>query len=532
MGIIASAVQKKSAAYEQQDGENRLLSSRLKSITQNILSGGSEAAKTKQRQQGKLLVRERIDQLLDQGSPFLEMGMMAGYQSYEFPTPAAGLVTGIGQIHGIECMIIANDCTIKGGCYFPLTVKKHLRAQEIAQENHLPCIYLVDSGGAYLPEQARVFPDQYHFGRIFYNQARLSAMGIPQIAVVMGSCTAGGAYIPAMADQTIMVKNQATIFLAGPPLVKAAINEIVTAETLGGTEVHTQISGVADYAAENDQDALAKARELLVYSNKRKTVSLAVQDPKEPRYAKEDLYGLIPIDSRQPLPMIDIIARLVDNSEFSQFKPLYGSSLLCGFAHLYGYPIGVIANNGILFPESANKGTHFIQLCCQRKIPLLFLQDINGFMVGKKYEHSGIAKAGAKMVAAVACAEVPKITFIVGGSYGAGNYAMCGRAYQPRFLFMWPNAKISVMGGDQAALVLAEIKNQQEKKPWSQSEKDQFMSEIKKTYQANSNCYAASSQLFDDGVIDPIETRRVAGLCLLATLNAPIRATEFGIFRI
>jgi 3-methylcrotonyl-CoA carboxylase beta subunit len=499
-----------------------------------IQQGGSESARQRHLEQGKLLVRDRIDALLDPSSPFLELSPLAGDQLYEEDVPAGGLITGIGQIAGQECMIVANDATVKGGTYYPITVKKHLRAQEIAGENHLPCLYLVDSGGAYLPRQDEVFPDRDHFGRIFYNQARLSAQNIPQIAVVMGSCTAGGAYVPAMADESIMVKNQATIFLAGPPLVKAATGEEVSAEELGGADVHCRISGVADYYALDDRQALEMARRIVSNLNRRKSLNLAMQTPREPAYDTDELLGIINADPRRPYDVREIIARLIDGSEFDEFKALYGATLVCGFAHLYGYPVGVIANNGILFAESAQKGAHFIELCCQRKIPLIFLQNITGFMVGKKYENEGIAKHGAKLVTAVACADIPKFTVIIGGSYGAGNYAMCGRAYQPRFLFMWPNAKISVMGGEQAARVLTQVKDEQLKrqnKAWEQTARDSFMDTIRAQYELQGNAFYASAHLWDDGVISPLDTRRVLGLCLSAALNAPIGPTKFGVFR-
>ncbi len=500
----------------------------------HIQRGGSESARQRHLEQGKLLVRDRINELLDPSSPFLELSPLAGDQLYEEDVPAGGLITGIGQIAGQECMIVANDATVKGGTYYPVTVKKHLRAQEIAGENHLPCLYLVDSGGAYLPRQDEVFPDRDHFGRIFYNQARLSAQNIPQIAVVMGSCTAGGAYVPAMADESIMVKNQATIFLAGPPLVKAATGEEVSAEELGGADVHCRISGVADYYARDDRQALEMARRIVGNLNRRKSLNLATQASREPAYDSSELPGIINADPRRPYDVREIIARLIDGSDFDEFKALYGVTLVCGFAHLYGYPVGIIANNGILFAESAQKGTHFIELCCQRKIPLIFLQNITGFMVGKKYENEGIAKHGAKMVTAVACANIPKFTIIIGGSYGAGNYAMCGRAYQPRFLFMWPNAKISVMGGEQAARVLTQVKDEQFKrqnKAWAETARDSFMDTIRAQYEQQGNAWYASAHLWDDGVISPLDTRRVLGLCLSASLNAPICPTKFGVFR-
>ena len=499
-----------------------------------IRQGGSAAAHQRHLEQGKLLVRDRIDQLLDPGSPFLELSALAGENLYYDDVPAGGIITGIGLVNGQECMIVANDATVKGGTYYPITVKKHLRAQEIAGENHLPCIYLVDSGGAYLPKQDEVFPDRDHFGRIFFNQARLSAQNIPQIAVVMGSCTAGGAYVPAMADEAIMVKKQATIFLGGPPLVKAATGEEVSAEELGGAEVHCRVSGVADYYANDDLHALHKARQLVAQLNRSKCEKIDSQTARDPVYNPEELLGIVNADPRKPFDIREVIARLVDASEFEEFKALYGTTLVCGFAWWYGYPVGIIANNGILFSESALKGTHFIQLCCQRKIPLIFLQNITGFMVGKKYENEGIAKHGAKMVAAVASAQVPKFTVIIGNSYGAGNYAMCGRAYQPRFLWMWPNAKISVMGGEQAGRVLAQVKEDQllrQHKNWPAAEQDAFIEQTRQQYELQGNAYYSSARLWDDGIIKPSETRRVLGLCLSIALNAPISDTRWGIFR-
>ncbi|WP_423062314.1 carboxyl transferase domain-containing protein [Candidiatus Paracoxiella cheracis] len=506
----------------------------LQETLATIEEGGPEKSRQRQLEHGKLLVRDRINKLLDPGSAFLELSPLAGYQLYKDDVPAGGIITGIGQVAGQECMIVANDPTVKGGTYYPITAKKHLRAQEIAQANHLPCIYLVDSGGAYLPKQDEVFPDRDHFGRIFYNQANLSAKNIPQIAVVMGSCTAGGAYVPAMADESIMVKNQATIFLGGPPLVKAATGEIVSAEELGGADVHCKISGVADHYANDDEHALKIARNIVADLNRTKKITLALEPIAEPAYDPEEIPGIISADSRMPYDVHEIIARLVDNSEFDEFKALYGPTLVCGFAHIFGYPVGIIANNGILFSESALKGAHFIDLCSKRKIPLVFLQNITGFMVGKKYENSGIAKHGAKMVNAVACTNVPKFTVIIGGSYGAGNYAMCGRAYDPRFLFMWPNARISVMGGEQAAHVLAQVKLDKMKRhgeSWSAQDQETFMDQIRANYEAQANPYYASARLWDDGVINPLDTRRVLGLCISASLNAPIHDTHFGVFR-
>lgn len=507
---------------------------KLERVLLEVKQGGPEKARNRQREQGKLLARERINHLLDPGSHFLEFSTLAGYQLYDDTVPAGGLITGIAQIAGTECVIIANDPTVKGGTYYPISVKKHLRAQTIAEQNNLPCIYLVDSGGAYLPKQDEVFPDRDHFGHIFYNQARLSAKNIPQIAVVMGACTAGGAYVPAMADEVVMVKNQATIFLGGPPLVKAAIGEVVNAEELGGANVHCRVSGVADYLAENDQQALELTRNIVRNLNRKKDIPLRIQSPQEPAYHTEELLGIVNSDPRQPYDVHEIIARLVDGSSFDEFKALYATTLVCGFAHIYGYPIGIVANNGILFSESALKGAHFIELCSQRKIPLLFLQNVTGFMVGKKYENGGIAKHGAKMVHAVACTEVPKFTVIIGNSYGAGNYAMCGRGYDPRFLFIWPNAHIGVMGGTQAANVLAQIKRDQIERNgdiWDAKEEAKFKSTIRTNYELQANPYYSTARLWDDGIINPIDTRLVLGRCISASLNAPIPQTRFGIFR-
>lgn len=534
MSVIKSAVKLNSDSYKTNIAAMQGELSKLNEALNTIHQGGSEKAHARQRELGKLLVRERIEKLLDRGSPFLELSQLAGYELYDDPLPAAGIVTGIGHVHGQECMIIANDPSVKGGTYYPVTVKKHLRAQEIAEINHLPCIYLVDSGGAFLPLQDEVFPDRDHFGRIFYNQARMSAKNITQIAVVMGSCTAGGAYVPAMADESIMVKKQATIFLGGPPLVKAATGEEVTAEELGGADVHCRTSGVADYYANSDEHALRMARDIVKQLNRKKTHCINTIASQEPLYPTEELLGIVNADLRTPYDVHEIIARIVDGSEFNEFKALYGTTLVCGFAHIYGYPVGIIANNGILFSESALKGTHFIELCCKRKIPLLFLQNITGFMVGKKYESNGIAKNGAKMVTAVACAAVPKITVLIGGSYGAGNYAMCGRAYGARFLYMWPNARISVMGGEQAAHVLAEVKQQQKKRrkeTWAEDEKNQFMQNIRDSYDTNASPYYSSARVWDDGVISPLDTRRIVGLSLATCFNTPIANTEFGIFR-
>ncbi|MEP9321054.1 carboxyl transferase domain-containing protein [Pseudomonas sp. LABIM340] len=506
----------------------------LRAVLGRVHEGGGAAAQAKHTARGKLLVRERINRLLDAGSPFLEVSALAAHDVYGEDVAAAGVVAGIGRVEGVECMIVGNDATVKGGSYYPLTVKKHLRAQTIAQQNRLPCIYLVDSGGANLPRQDEVFPDREHFGRIFFNQANMSAQGIPQIAVVMGSCTAGGAYVPAMSDETIMVRNQATIFLAGPPLVKAATGEVVSAEDLGGADVHCKTSGVADYYAEDDEHALAIARRCIANLNWTKQGKLNTLAPRAPLYASDELYGVIPVDSKQPFDVREIIARLVDGSEFDEFKALFGTTLVCGFAHLHGYPVAILANNGILFAEAAQKGAHFIELACQRGIPLVFLQNITGFMVGQKYEAGGIAKHGAKLVTAVACAQVPKFTVIIGGSFGAGNYGMCGRAYDPRFLWMWPNARIGVMGGEQAAGVLAQVKREQAERAGnalSAEDEAKIKAPILEQYERQGHPYYSSARLWDDGVIDPAQTRDVLGLALSASLNAPVEATRFGVFR-
>ncbi|HDV5793433.1 TPA: methylcrotonoyl-CoA carboxylase [Legionella pneumophila] len=534
MAKLTTQINTSSQEFKNNQANMQALVTDLREKIHQISLGGDEKARTKHQQQGKLLPRERLHQLLDPGSPFLELSQLAAYQVYEDTIPAAGIITGIGRVAGNECVIVVNDATVKGGTYYPLTVKKHLRAQEIALINHLPCIYLVDSGGAFLPLQDQVFADKEHFGRVFYNQAQMSALNIPQIAVVMGSCTAGGAYVPAMADESIMVKNQATIFLGGPPLVKAATGEVISAEELGGAEVHCRHSGVSDHYAENDAHALHLARVAISNLNRKKPDSIHRVDTVPPLYDSEDLTGIIPTDPRKPFDIREIIARVVDGSEFDEFKALFGTTLVCGLARLYGYPIGIIANNGILFSESAQKGSHFIELCCQRKIPLVFLQNITGFMVGSKYEASGIAKHGAKMVTAVANANVPKFTIIVGGSFGAGNYAMCGRAYAPRFLWAWPNARISVMGGEQAANVLAQItreKYAKQGKEWSLEEEEQFKTQMRSQYETQGNPYYASARLWDDGVIAPQDTRKILGLGLSAALNAPIEDTRFGVFR-
>ena len=504
-----------------------------------VAAGGGEAARAKHVARGKLPPRERVQMLLDPGTPFLELAPLAALAMYpdrdgSDSAPCAGLIAGVGRVSGIDCLIICNDATVKGGTYYPMTVKKHLRAQEVAMQNNLPCIYLVDSGGANLPNQDDVFPDREHFGRIFYNQANMSAQGIAQIAVVMGSCTAGGAYVPAMSDETIIVKNQGTIFLGGPPLVKAAIGEIVSAEDLGGGDVHTRLSGVADHLAQNDAHALALARQAVASLNRSKRAYQTLRTPLPPLYEASELYGVIPADTRKPYDVHEVIARIVDGSEFHEFKARFGATLVCGFAHIEGMPVGIIANNGVLFSESAQKGAHFIELCCQRKVPLVFLQNITGFMVGKKYENEGIARHGAKMVTAVATASVPKFTVIIGGSYGAGNYGMCGRAFSPRFLWMWPNARICVMGGEQAAGVLATVKRdgiEGRGGQWSADEEATFKQPVLDQFAQQSHPYYASARLWDDGIIDPADTRRVLALGLSASLNAPIGEPKFGVFR-
>jgi 3-methylcrotonyl-CoA carboxylase beta subunit len=506
---------------------------------QKSAAGGGEKARAKHVARGKLPPRERVQMLLDPGTPFLELAPLAAHAMYLNKegledAPCAGMIAGIGRVNGVDCMIVCNDATVKGGTYYPMTVKKHLRAQEVAQQNNLPCIYLVDSGGANLPNQDEVFPDRDHFGRIFYNQANMSALGIPQIAVVMGSCTAGGAYVPAMSDEAIIVKNQGTIFLGGPPLVKAATGEVVSAEDLGGGDVHTRLSGVADHLAQNDAHALALARQAVGALNRKKNIELQLREPAAPLYDSQEIYGVIPADSRKPFDVREIIARIVDGSEFAEFKARFGPTLVCGFAHIEGMPVGIIANNGILFSESALKGAHFIELCCQRKVPLVFLQNITGFMVGRKYENEGIARNGAKMVTAVATAKVPKFTIIIGGSFGAGNYGMCGRAFGPRFLWMWPNARICVMGGEQAAGVLATVKRdgiEARGGTWSTEDEAVFKQPILDQFGSQSHPYYATARLWDDGIIDPADTRRVLALGLSASLNAPIEDTKFGLFR-
>ena len=496
--------------------------------------GGDERSRQRHVERGKLLPRERVQRLVDPGTPFLELSPLAANGVYDDEIHAASIITGVGRVEGQECVIVCNDATIKGGTYYPITVKKHLRAQEIARENRLPCIYLVDSGGANLPNQADIFPDREHFGRIFYNQANMSAMGIPQIAVVMGSCTAGGAYVPAMSDESIIVRNQGTIFLGGPPLVKAATGEVVTAEELGGADTHSRKSGVTDHYAQDDSHALALARRIVTTLNRAKRPEVVLRDPVEPAYDIGELDGIVPQSLATQYDVREVIARLVDGSVFDEFKRLYGTTLVTGFAHIWGMPVAILANNGILFSESALKGAHFIELACQRGIPLLFLQNIAGFMVGAKYEAGGIAKDGAKLVTAVACAQVPKLTLIIGGSYGAGNYGMCGRAYSPRFMFTWPNARISVMGGEQASSVLAQVKRdgmEARGETWSKDEEDAFRAPIRARYEAEGNPYFATARLWDDGIIAPSETRRVLALALSATLNAPIPRTQFGVFR-
>ncbi len=534
MAILETKVNSHSAEFASNHEAMTKLVAELRQVSDTIKQGGGEKAQQKHLARGKLLPRERVSRLLDPGSPFLEIGQFAAHEVYGESVPAAGTIAGIGRINGIECMVVANDATVKGGSYYPITVKKHLRAQTIAEQNNLPCVYLVDSGGANLPRQDDVFPDREHFGRIFFNQANMSSKGIPQIAVVMGSCTAGGAYIPAMADESIIVKEQGTIFLAGPPLVKAATGEEVSAEDLGGGDVHCRTSGVADHLAENDEHALQLARAAVKRLNRQKQVQMDIAEPVAPRYSPSEIYGVVPPDLKTPYDVREVIARTVDNSEFDEFKALYGTTLVCGYARIWGFPVGIVANNGVLFSESSQKGAHFIELCAQRKIPLIFLQNITGFMVGQKYESEGIAKHGAKMVTAVACAQVPKITVITGGSFGAGNYGMCGRAYDPRFMFMWPNARISVMGGEQAAGVLAQIKKDnfaRTGESWTEEEENAFKQPIIDTYEAQGHPFYASARLWDDGVIDPAQTRDVLGLSISAALNAPIPDTRFGVFR-
>ena len=532
--ILDTQLNPRSADFQANAAAMRQLVDDLRAQLERVAQGGGEAARAKHLARGKLLPRDRVLNLLDPGTPFLEIAPLAALNMYEGAAPGAGMIAGIGRVAGTDCLIVCNDATVKGGTYYPMTVKKHLRAQEIAQQNCLPCIYLVDSGGANLPNQDEVFPDREHFGRIFYNQANMSAQGIAQIAVVMGSCTAGGAYVPAMSDETIIVKDQGTIFLGGPPLVKAATGEVVSAEDLGGGDVHTRLSGVADHLAHNDMHALALARAAVKNLNRNRPQALEGPAPAAPKFAAEELYGVIPTDTRKPFDVREIIARIVDGSEFDEFKARFGSTLVCGFARIEGMAVGIIANNGILFSESAVKGAHFIELCCQRKIPLVFLQNITGFMVGRKVENEGIARHGAKLVTAVATANVPKFTVIIGGSFGAGNYGMCGRAYSPRFLWMWPNARISVMGGEQAASVLATVRRdgiEGKGGQWSAEEEEAFKAPIRQQYEDQGHPYYATARLWDDGVIDPADTRRVLALGLAAARHAPIPDAKFGIFR-
>ncbi|MFD4744736.1 carboxyl transferase domain-containing protein [Streptomyces rubiginosohelvolus] len=534
--VLASAADPASEAWQANEAAHRALSDDLAGRLATARLGGGEKARARHEARGKLLPRDRVDTLLDPGSPFLELAPLAANGMYGDQAPAAGVIAGIGRVSGRECVIVANDATVKGGTYYPMTVKKHLRAQEVALENRLPCLYLVDSGGAFLPMQDEVFPDRDHFGRIFYNQARMSGAGIPQIAAVLGSCTAGGAYVPAMSDEAVIVRNQGTIFLGGPPLVKAATGEVVTAEELGGGEVHSRTSGVTDHLAEDDAHALRIVRNIVATLPGRAPLPWSVEPAEEPKVDPAGLYGAVPVDSRTPYDVREVIARVVDGSRFQEFKAEYGQTLITGFARIHGHPVGIVANNGILFSESAQKGAHFIELCDQRGIPLVFLQNISGFMVGRDYEAGGIAKHGAKMVTAVACTRVPKLTVVVGGSYGAGNYSMCGRAYSPRFLWMWPNAKISVMGGEQAASVLATVKRDQLGDDWSAEDEETFKAPIRAQYETQGNAYYASARLWDDGVIDPVDTRQVLGLALTACANAPLPQKDpagpgFGVFR-
>ncbi len=534
MPVIESKLDPRDATFAKNRDAMAALVADLRAKVAEIELGGGEGARAKHVARGKLLPRDRVRALIDAGSPFLEFSQLAAYGMYDDTIAAAGIITGIGRVAGRECVIVCNDATVKGGTYYPLTVKKHLRAQDIARENNLPCIYLVDSGGANLPNQIEVFPDRDHFGRIFYNQATMSALGIPQVAVVMGSCTAGGAYVPAMSDESIIVKEQGTIFLGGPPLVKAATGEIVSAEELGGADVHTRVSGVADHFALDDYHALALARRIVGNLNRPKRIAMEVRQPVAPKHDAQEIYGVISADIRKPYDVREVIARIVDGSEFDEFKARYGTTLVTGFARIWGLPVGIVANNGILFSESALKGAHFIELCAQRGVPLIFLQNVTGFMVGQKYEAGGIARDGAKMVTAVSCARVPKFTVIIGGSYGAGNYGMCGRAFSPRFLWMWPNARISVMGGEQAAIVLATVRRdaiEAKGGKWSADEEDAFKAPIRAQYDKEGHPYFASARVWDDGVIDPADTRRVLGLAISASLNQPIEPTRFGVFR-
>ncbi|RXH41102.1 carboxyl transferase domain-containing protein [Bradyrhizobium zhanjiangense] len=531
---LHSSIDPSSSDFARNSEAMRNLVADLREKLSQVAGGGGEASRNRHTARGKMLARERVDLLVDPGTSFLELSPLAAYGLYGGDVHSASVVTGVGRISGRECVIVANDATIKGGTYYPMTVKKHLRAQDIARQNNLPCVYMVDSGGAFLPLQDEIFPDERHFGRIFYNQAQMSSQGIPQIAVVMGSCTAGGAYVPAMSDESIIVRNQGTIFLGGPPLVKAATGEVVSAEELGGADVHSRQSGVTDHYAQNDAHAIGIARRIVGTLKPPTRPNLNMHAPREPLFAAEEIYGVVPVDGRKPFDVRDIIARIVDGSEFDEFKKLYGTTLVCGFAHIWGFPVGIIANNGILFSESSLKGAHFIELCCQRGIPLVFLQNITGFMVGKKYEAGGIARDGAKLVTAVATASVPKFTVVIGGSYGAGNYGMCGRAYAPRFLWMWPNARISVMGGEQASMVLSQVRRdniEAKGDSWSKEEEEKFRSPIRAQYESQGHPYYATARLWDDGVIDPADTRLVLGLGLSAASNAPIEPTKFGLFR-
>ncbi|MGI9326066.1 MAG: carboxyl transferase domain-containing protein [Pseudomonadales bacterium] len=535
MGTLESQIRTSSETFAHNAAHHRALAGQLRELVAQIAQGGDERSRERHLARGKLLPRDRVEFLLDPGTAFLEIGQLAGHELYEDIVPGAGIITGIGTVCGTQCVVVANDATVKGGTYYPITVKKHLRAQQIAQENALPCVYLVDSGGAFLPMQDEVFPDADDFGRIFYNQAHMSADGIAQIAVVMGSCTAGGAYVPAMCDESIIVRNQGTIFLGGPPLVKAATGEVVDAESLGGGDVHSRKSGVTDYLAADDEHALQLAREIVAHSHVRYKEQVVRQESRPPRYASEEIYGVLPTDSRTPVDVREVIARLVDGSEFDEFKALYGDTLVCGFAHIDGYPVAILANNGILFSESALKGAHFIEVADRRGIPLLFLQNITGFMVGQKYENGGIAKDGAKMVTAVACARVPKLTVVIGGSHGAGTYAMCGRAYGGRMLWTWPNARVSVMGGEQAAHVLATVRRdgaEARGQTWPESEQQSFMSDIRQQYDHQGHPYYSSARLWDDGVIDPADTRTVLALALAVTTREPLQPrSRFGVFR-
>ncbi|MGY4624626.1 carboxyl transferase domain-containing protein [Bradyrhizobium sp. USDA 4486] len=531
---LHSSIDTSSSDFARNSDAMRALVADLREKLSQVAGGGGEASRNRHTARGKMLARDRVDLLVDPGTSFLELSPLAAYGLYGGDVHSASVVTGVGRISGRECVIVANDATIKGGTYYPMTVKKHLRAQDIARQNNLPCVYMVDSGGAFLPLQDEIFPDERHFGRIFYNQAQMSSQGIPQIAIVMGSCTAGGAYVPAMSDESIIVRNQGTIFLGGPPLVKAATGEVVSAEELGGADVHSRQSGVTDHYAQNDAHAIGIARRIVATLKPSVRPNLNMQKPRDPLFAAEEIYGVVPVDGRKPFDVRDIIARIVDGSEFDEFKKLYGTTLVCGFAHIWGFPVGIIANNGILFSESSLKGAHFIELCCQRGIPLVFLQNITGFMVGKKYEAGGIARDGAKLVTAVATASVPKFTVVIGGSYGAGNYGMCGRAYSPRFLWMWPNARISVMGGEQASMVLSQVRRdniEAKGDSWSREEEDKFREPIRAQYEHQGHPYYATARLWDDGVIDPADTRLVLGLGLSAASNAPIEPTKFGLFR-